>query len=113
MKRKNVSKVFLFAAMAICLMAAGLLSPGTAKAETYVKYGFEPKSITWVCNGKNNVNAVMFCGYTKDGRKYKFKPRFYSLNTRILQISKDGNVGVNDKLKGAKKSGSTKLCATY
>lgn len=113
MKRKNVSKVFLFAAMAICLMAAGLLSSRKAQAQTYVKYGFEPKSITWVCNGKNNVNAVMFCGYTKDGRKYKLKPRFYSLDTRILQISKDGNVGVNDKLRGAKKSGSTKLCATY
>lgn len=113
MKRKIVSKLLWFVVMAVCFMAGSLLLPDVAQAQNYVKYGFEPESITWVCNGKNNVNAVMFCGYTKNGDKYKLKPVFSSLDTRILQIGADGNVGINEKIKGTKKSGSTKLCALY
>lgn len=113
MKRKKFSKVLLYVAMVAGLMVGSLFLPDVAEAENYVKYGFEPKSITWVCNGKNNVNAIMFCGYTKDGRKFKLKPKFSSMNPKILQISSDGNVGVNDKVKGTQKSGSTKLCAVY
>lgn len=116
MKRKNVSKVLLLAVMAVFLLAGSLLFPGEAKAGKYVRIGVEPESITWMCNGDKNVDIVRLAGFDKKGTRYYIKPEFYSCSSQdpnILKILPSGSVGINEKEKGVKKSGSTTLCITY